>query len=175
MERDQPTSVHQNLSNERFSKRNIPSSNLQPYLESRPVLTKYAILPVVDQRPEIRTPLIQQATYNTTHTFNPGNAGAPWSGFASNVNCESELRGQIYGLQKSNQSIYVPDSSSDLYKVQWNSNQQTSYSQPFPKMFQTEHLGSFNPNPHKDTVGYALFNNSTRQQLKEVSDPVKKI
>ena len=31
-------------------------------------------------------------TYNPKVTFNPGTAVAPWSGFSSNVNKESELR-----------------------------------------------------------------------------------
>lgn len=169
----QPTSVQQKTAYDKFANRNIPSSPLQPYLEPRPVLTKYSILPIVDPRAIINTQLIQQATYNTRQTFNPGNGGAPWSGFASNVNSESELRGQIYALQKCNQSVYVPNSSSDLYNLKWQQNNREV--QPFPDLFQKQQFDAFDPNPNKNQIGYAMFNNSTRQQLKEVSDPVKKL
>mgnify|MGYP000385914684 CR=1 FL=1 len=82
-------SARQDIMNTRTYVRNIPSQPLQPYLEARPVLTKYSIMPIVDPRREIKTPLIQQATYNPSQIFNPG--FGPWSGFASNVNHESDF------------------------------------------------------------------------------------
>ena len=97
-------SARQKIMNSRTYARNIPSQPLQPYLESRSVLTKYSIMPIVDPRKEIKTPLNQQATFNPEHIFNPGNATAPWSGFASNVNKESDLRGQIFAIQECSQA-----------------------------------------------------------------------
>ena len=59
---------------------------LQPYLDVRPVSTKYSILPIVDPRSEIKTKFVQTPTYRIDHVFNPGNAlYAPWSGFSSSV------------------------------------------------------------------------------------------
>ena len=168
----QPTSVQQKIENEKLYMRNVPSQPLQPYLDARPVLTKYAVLPVVDPRAPIDVPLIQQSTFNIHNTFNPGNDTAPWSGYASNVNRESELRGQIYALQRSSQAAYVPNSNSDLYQMKWSPNQ--SYNQPYPNLFKKEKFDTFNPNPDKEKIGFALFNNATRQQLKDISEPVCK-
>jgi hypothetical protein len=167
------SSGRQNIMNERSYSRNIPSQPLQPYLDARPVLTKYSVLPVVDPRREIKTPLIQQATYNPQQIFNPGNVNGsgPWSGFASNVNNESELRGQIFALQECSQATYVPSSKSNLYNVQWKNSQEIS--QPFPDLFKKEIFGPTNKNPESNKIGYSLFNNATRQQLKELTKQTK--
>lgn len=167
------SSGRQNIMNTRTYVRNIPSQPLQPYLDARPVLTKYSILPVVDPRREITVPLIQQATFNPEEIFNPGNvtASAPWSGFASNINRESDLRGQIFALQECSQATYIPSSKSSLYNVQWKNSQQIS--QPFPELFKKETFAPTDTNPHANTIGYALFNNATRQQLKNLTTQTK--
>ena len=41
--------------NKKIYERNIPSNQLQPYLDVRPVMTKYSYLPIVDPRREINT------------------------------------------------------------------------------------------------------------------------
>ena len=166
---DQTSSQKEITMNSRTYTRNIPSSQLQPYLDARAVSTKYALMPIVDLRTPIQTPLTQQATFNTRNTFNPGNDFGPWSGFASNVNKESDLRGQINALQECSQAFYVPGSNSDLYKYGWQQNH--SISQPFPDLFKNEQFNSFNPNPNSDTIGYGLFNNATRQQVKDLTKP----
>jgi len=168
---DQPVSQRQQTTSLRTYIRNVPSQPLQPYLDARPVLTKYSILPIVDQRKQIDTPLIQQATYNPKTVFNPGNDFGPWSGYASNVNHESELRNQIFALQNCSQAVYVPSSNSSLYNVQWKNNVQTQ--QPFPGLFQTQQFPPINPNQHPDKVGYGLFNNATRQQTKDLTKETK--
>jgi len=147
--------------------RNIPSQTLQPYLDARPVQTKYSIMPIVDPRSEISTPLVQQATYTPETVYNPGNDFGPWSGYASNVNHESELRNQIFALQDCSQATYVPSSKSNLYQVKWQNNNKPS--QPFPDLFKNEQFCPSNPNPHPDKVGFALFNNATRQQVKDLT------
>jgi hypothetical protein len=125
-------------------------------------MTKYSIMPIVDPRAPINTPLVQQPTYSTNEVFNPGNTQSPWSGFASNINTESELRNQIYALQACSQAVYVPNSNSDLYKFGFKSS--NTVQQPFPQLFQTEHFNSFNPNP--ENVGQGLFQNCTRQEIR---------
>lgn len=159
--------TRQDKSNKRIFSRNLPSQPLQPYLSSRPVLTKYSIMPIVDPRKEIETPLTQQPIYNIENTFNPGNDVGPWSGFASNINMESELRNQVFALQKCSQATYIPESSSNLYNYKWQNNSRAPV-QPFPNLFKTETFGPDNKNEYSDTVGFALFNNATRQQLKNV-------
>lgn len=154
--------------NTRIYDRNIPSQVLQPYLDVRPVLTKYSYFPIVDPRKTINVPLNQAPTFNVHKVFNPGNTQSPWSGFASNINKESELRNQIYALQKCSQSVYVPNSNSDLYTYQFQPNQQFQ-SNPHQLLFQNENFGSFNPNPSPTTVGAGMFLNSTRTQVKDMT------
>jgi hypothetical protein len=162
------SSQRQKTINNRIYSRNIPSQPLQPYLDTRPVLTKYSVLPIVDSRQQISTQLIQTSTYNPSQVFNPGNDSGPWVGYASNVNTESDLRNQFYALQKCSQSVYIPDSSSSLYDVKWKNESQIS--QPFPTLFRDDKFAPFNPNPEPNKIGYALFNNATRQQVKDLTN-----
>lgn len=155
-----------NIMNIRQYNRNVPSQLLQPYLDARPVSTKYSIMPIVDPRKPINVPLEQMPVYNPEIVFNPGNDTAPWSGYASNVNIESMLHNQIYALQKCSQSVYVPSSKSDLYNVQWRSE---SVIQPFPDLFKNGQFNDFNPNPNPNKIGFGLFNNATRQQIKDLT------
>lgn len=168
---DQPTSQRQQTVYLRSYRRNIPSSKLQPYLDARPVLTKYSILPIIDQRKQIETPLIQQSTFTPETVFNPGNDFGPWSGYASNVNHESELRNQIFAIQDCSQAAYVPSSKSSLYNVKWNNTNNPQ--QPFPNLFKNEQFSPCNPNMYPDKVGFGLFNNATRQQVKDLTKETK--
>ena len=152
--------------NERLYNRNVPSQMLQPYLDVRPVMTKYAYFPIVEPRKQITVPLQQMPTYNVNTVFNPGNATAPWSGFASNVNKESELRNQIYALQKCSQAVYVPSSNSDLYNYGFTPN---TSSQSHPLLFQKENFKLFDPNPNAKIVGSNMFFDSTRSQVKDIT------
>ena len=152
--------------NTRIYDRNIPSQVLQPYLDVRPVLTKYSYFPIVDPRKPVNIPLNQAPTYNVHKVFNPGNTQSPWSGFASNINKESELRNQIYALQKCSQSVYVPNSNSDLYTYQY---QPKPEHNPHDLLFQTEAFTSFNPNPAPEKIGTGMFFNSTRTQVKDMT------
>lgn len=101
---------------ERIYERNIPSSTLQPYFSPRALNSKYTMLPIVEPHKQNYVPVLPQPVYNPVNTFNPGNATAPWSGYASQVNTESDLRGQIYALQRCDQAAYVPSSQSSLYR-----------------------------------------------------------
>lgn len=162
---DNSTLERQMVTNMRTFERIIPSQPLQPYLDARPASTKYSLLPIVDPRKEINVPLIQRSTYNQESVYNPG-TGAPWSGYASNVNNESLLRNQVYALQKCSQSVYIPSSKSDLYiHKTTNSN---PVAQPHPQLFKDSTF-SKTPFPHKNHIGYAMFNNPTRQQLKNLT------
>jgi hypothetical protein len=158
-----------NITNMRIYDRNLPSQMLQPYIDVRPVMTKYSYLPIVDPRKEIHVKMEQMPTFNPHAVFNPGNTQSPWSGFASNINVESELRNQIYALQKCSQSVYVPKSNSDLYKYNFTPNKSVSTTfQPHDLLFNKDNFNSFNPNPDSNIVGTNLFMNSTRSQIKDL-------
>jgi hypothetical protein len=157
----------QNDTNKRIYERNIPSHTIQPYISVRSASTKYSIMPILEPRiNNIDTPVAQYATYSPHKVFNPGNSKSPWSGFASEINTESQLRNQIYALQRNNQSVYVPNSDSDLYNYSFTPIQ--NLNQPFVHLFQEEKFNSFNPNP--ENLGRERFNNSTRVQLKNLSN-----
>ena len=168
---DQSSSLRQQTVNLRSYERNIPSQILQPYLDARPVMTKYSILPIVDARKHVETPLIQRATYNPEKIYNPGNDFGPWSGYSSNINHESELRNQFFAIQRCTQAEYVPSSNSSLFQVNWQN--QNKHQQPFPDLFKDEKFCPTNPNPNPDKIGFALFNNATRQQVKDLTKETK--
>jgi hypothetical protein len=128
-------------------------------------MTKYSLMPIVDPRAPVNVPMEQLPIYNQEQIFNPGTA-APWSGYASNVNVESDLRNQIFALQKCSQAVYVPSSNSDLYEFGFKPTKKEV--QPFPNLFAEEQFSQFNPNP--ENVGHDVFYNSTRQQLKDAGD-----
>jgi hypothetical protein len=153
--------------NKRIYDRNIPSQILQPYLDVRPVLTKYSYFPIVDPRRELSVPMEQLPTYNVHKVFNPGNTVSPWSGFAANINTESDLRNQIYAIQKCSQAVYVPSSKSDLYTYNFHTKTQTD---PHYLLYQNANFDSFNPNPDPAKIGTSLFLNSTRTQVRDMTN-----
>ena len=167
---DQPSSLRQQTINLRSYERNIPSATLQPYLDTRPVMTKYSIMPIVDLRNNVKTPLVQQPTYSQHNIFNPGDRG-PYSGYASSINDESELRNQIYAIQDCAQATYIPSSKSSLYNTKWTNVRQPQ--QPFPKLFEKEQFPLVNPNSNPNKIGFALFNNATRQQTRDLTKVTK--
>ena len=164
---EQLVSTIRNQTNTRIYDRNIPSQMLQPYLDVRPVMTKYSYLPIVDPRKQVNTRFEQMPTFNNTKMFNPGNTKSPWSGFASGINLESELRNQVFALQKCSQATYVPSSNSDLYQNNINTKPQEAHS----LLFEKDNFNSFNPNPDSKIVGSGIFHNSTRVQIKELGSP----
>lgn len=155
---DTCASQRANTMNARAYSRLIPSQPLQPYLSVAPVQTKYTVLPIVNHRTPAKEQVTQQPVYNINTTFNPG-TGAPWSGFASEINTESILRNQVYAIQKCSQAVYVPKSSSDLYNVQFGVNARSN--QPFPGLF-AEYVTPTETNVKTLTRDTSLFNNSTR-------------
>lgn len=159
--------IHQET-NERIYERNIPSQLLQPYIDFRPANTKYTYFPIVEPVPPSHVPLQQMPTYNTSKVFNPGNTQSPWSGFSANINTESELFGQIYALQKCSQSVYVPNSKSDLYEVPYINENVSSNTHSL--LFESQNFCPFDPNPDKNEVGANLFLNPTRVQLRNMGD-----
>jgi hypothetical protein len=146
--------------------RNIPTQIIQPYISVRPVMTKYSILPIVDPRKPNNVMLNQLPTYNLEKVFNPGNKMSPWSGYSSNINVESELKGQIFALQSCDQSVYVPKSNSDLYNYAFKPSNVSLKGQSHSLLFKEEKYDRFNPIP--DNMHLSLFNNSTRNQIQDL-------
>lgn len=156
---EQSHSQKQQTMNWRAYSRNMPSKPLQPYLDVRPTSTKFTCMLVSESKSNANDMVHQYATFSPSHTFNPGDS-APWSGFASNVNVETELR---RATTNNPEQTYIPSSNSSLYHVKWNNTSKPQ--QPFPDLFQSWTFKSFNPNPNSDKIGFSAFNNATRQQL----------
>ena len=153
--------------NYRIYDRNRQSRPLQPYLSVRPVMTKYSILPIVDPRARINVPMQQQPVFSPEKVFSPASTEGPWSGYASAINTESELRNQIYALQSCPQAIYVPSSKSDLYE--YNLHNGNVNMGELQGLFKEEKFDKFNPNT--ENIANELFNNCTRQDIRNLKIP----
>ena len=149
----------------RIYARNVPSAPLQPSFSIRPVSTKYDLLPVFDRRAPANLAIEKFPVYNVSTTFNPGTAQAPWSGFATNIDAESELRNQFFALQNCEQAKYIPSSTSDMYQVSVAGSSNTMPN-PHVHLQREDTFEPFNPNPCN--LGRGIFQNHTRQQLKDL-------
>jgi hypothetical protein len=151
--------------NQRISHRNIPSETLTPNYDPRPISTKYSKMAILDHNKRIKTKLQDTNTpYSTTNTFNPGDRRAHWSGFASNVHLESELRNQHRILGCSEKNIYIPSEGSDLFNVRVEQNKTEPKSHRL--LFQKPIFALTDPNVCD--IGDGLFHNHTRQQRMDV-------
>ena len=116
-------------------------------------------------------PLKVMPTFNPFTGFNPGNDEGPYSGYATNINIESELKNQIYALQNCDQAVYVPNSKSDLYNYGFTPG--TNMTQPFPDLFNKPQFDQCNPLPPQ--IQQVVFYNPTRTQTIDASDsPIPK-
>jgi hypothetical protein len=98
--------------NKRLETRFTPSAQLQPLFDVRSTATRYTHFKTFDEPKFVDTSTY--TNYSQENVFNPGDR-APVDYFFKSVDIESTLRSQFMALQKSNQAVYVPDTSSDLY------------------------------------------------------------
>lgn len=150
--------------NNRVYKRNIPSHQMGMAYFSRPVDTYATVMPVLDCHKKSKVAKAEFPVYSQRQIFNPG-SGAPYNGFAKNVDIETILHGTTKPLQKCSQREYIPSSTSDLYRpghIINNNPQKMTHN----GLFKKEHFNSFNPN--KCNLGHKLFNNHMRLQMKGV-------
>ncbi len=146
--------------------RNIPSSDIQPNFNPRPVSTKYSTLPLIDHRKEANIPIINQGCYNSEEVFYPGTTKPHYCGFATNVDKESTLRNQFFALQAADQAKYIPPSTSDLYMNPINF-QTVPVNLEETMLFRQPEFADFNPDPSV-IIGNRIFDNATRVQLKNL-------
>ena len=171
--------------NTKIFNRNIPSHNLQMQFDPRPVNTKFVLYPTSDIRQQTKdkiTPIKIQPAFNIHNTFTPGTDTGPYSGYATNVDSETSLMDIMMSNQKwCAQTRYVPSSHSDLYnndiddshnetnikeikRIHSNGNDRV---QNHSLLFQDNKMTPFNPN--SCDMGYNVFNNHTRQQVKDLA------
>jgi hypothetical protein len=151
--------------NERIFARNIPSDPLKSEISFRPEQTKFTILGKEEgYRKTCCEPREKYANYEPAKIFNPGNGGAPWYGFAANINNESTLRNQGVALQKACQAEWIPSTESELYNVNVASK---PVENPHPHLTKMEDFDPFQPNTC--SIAKLLFHNHTHQQIKDLS------
>lgn len=149
--------------NSRIFRRNIPSSNnLKQYpitaLSFRATPTKYQTLET-SMAQNSKNSIIDSSLLATkpVQTFD--------------VNDESYLRNQFFALQSCPQAYCIPDSTSELYNYNVENNiKPDNVLAQYPYLFREESFGYFNPNPHSSTVGFSVFNNHTRNQMKNIQE-----
>jgi hypothetical protein len=121
----------------------------------------------VNRRKTFSEPVVPYLDYNQKINFNPGSQRAPPSGFFNNVDTETILRNQTFALQRgAEQSVYVPSSNSDLYKV--NVPQGSIRDpQPPPELFYRPQFDqTLHQNVQGANIGRDRFFNHTRTQLR---------
>lgn len=151
--------------NSRLFDRNHPDQSLKPNFDFRPVSTKYSHFPIIDRRAPNSVPYNNYHEYSTGKFFVPPvGANGPVAGFTNNVNTESILRNQFFTIQRgADQGIYVPNSNSDLYRVNVDSKPGPN---PHPTLFDRPTFSQdVNPNIVPG-IGKDIFMNNTRTQLR---------
>lgn len=132
--------------NERVYSRNRASEIPAIYFSPRPVSTKYATMPILDQFKKSNVPIPYKQPHDVQSTFLPGTS-APWSGFVDQIDVESSFR-----------TNYIPSSTSDLYV---HSVPPKKVEQPHPHLF-THVVSSYKTPEFKETK---VFNNSTSTKI----------
>jgi len=141
---------YENELNKRLETRYFPSTQLQPLFDVRSVATRYTHFKTHET--PVKPDLHNYTDYSQDKVFNPGNR-APVDYFFKSVDVESTLRSQFMALQKSNQAVYVPDTTSDLYNYNCYDNKET---------FLEVNLPSRKTLPENN-----LFNNMTRLDIRK--------
>lgn len=140
--------------NNRLERRWLPSTSLKPLYESRPTPTKYTWFQSVSETKKETVPLMKYPEYSSS-VFNPGNR-APVEYYMKSVDVESNLRSQFMALQKSDQAVYIPEVSSELYTAK-GGDKEKEY---------TEVSGMTSRNPPTRLEPFA-FGNMTRLYIKK--------
>jgi hypothetical protein len=158
----------QNELNSRIQSRQFPDHALEPQFSLRPVSTKYSFMGIVAKNSTLEPtcPIVPTKEYNGETDFTPSRG--PWRSYVKNIDTEIMLRNQTFALQNASQSVYIPSSNSDLYKVQVPKGSQTE-STPYENLFAQPSFDSAANNRWKSgtKIGIDRFNNSTRTQLRQ--------
>lgn len=149
----------------RILSRFVPEGGpLPPNFGPRPAMTKYALFPMLDNRMPTTIPI--QPNYGQENTSFSPNENGPVAGFHRNVDIETELRNQVYALQKNeDQTAYVPSSTSDLYQVKPVPGIGTGENPRHPLLFQ-QFAFECSQSLVDPKIGSELLHNSTRAQLR---------
>lgn len=152
--------------NSRLNNRKQSDVMLEPVFDPRPTGTRGGMMPIISTKKESNESFYGYTNYNPSNNFAPATRTAPFRGFVENINEESELRNQIFALQRSEKGLYVPQSFGDLYLVNVPEKGLTQQEQHHfhPGLFKEEQFTRVDPGSKYDTK--KMFNNDTSQALK---------
>ena len=155
--------------NHRLTNRNLPSDMLEPVFDPRPANTKGGLMPVLTPHKEPTESFYSYKTYHPETTFAPATRSPPFKGFCERVNDESELRGQVFALQRSEKPVFVPSSQSDMFVVDvpFKPIMNEDIKHMYKELFKEENFNTFNPDPTPQS-GKQFFNNDTKQNVKNI-------
>jgi hypothetical protein len=140
--------------NLRILERNNLSNNQNILFTPRSISTKYTL-------PE---------SINNINKFNNNLKIGNYNDYSDKINHESELRNQLYPLENNSENQYIPDKNSDLYNYEIN-NTTNTIPQLFTNLFENNTFSNsstdINNLQNRGTLYNNLFNNDTRQQLKD--------
>lgn len=100
--------------NSHILKRNESNIQHNVILSDIPQETRYRVFQLTENKSGIPS-LAQQPQFDLSDTFIPSTTKPPFVGFAKNIDIETNLRGQVYALQRGNQAVDIPGSKSDMY------------------------------------------------------------
>jgi hypothetical protein len=129
---------------QRISSRFVPDEPLPPNFGARPVMTKYAVFPMVDNRMPTTEPI--QPNYAVSGGV---------ANFQRNIDSETELR--CYSAD-----VYIPSSQSDLYRTTCGGGQGTGENTVHNLLFRQFVFDGID-----DDVDKASFHINTRARLRE--------
>ena len=166
--------------NERILARTMATGNIEVLISPRPQNTLYTmplenVMPPAPCRPRVLKYISDPDNY-----FLPCTSKGAWSKYTGNINTESILRNQVYALQSAPQAQYVPDSTSDLYNStiqKINTSTAQGLYPNLPISNDEYNIWGLQPTLNREAgyqflpppvnLGNKLFNNDTRQQLKD--------
>lgn len=156
--------------NKRIYNRNIPDNALAANFDPRPVSTKYDHFSIIDRRKPSTVEIEKTVAHNVQSHFNPGTHRAPPLSILRDVNIETVLRNQTTALQHgSEQSVFVPSSSSDLYKVNVASSSTGDGTYTHPHLFHSNNFMNKRAQQISNSaIGKDPFLNNTRVQLRNM-------
>ena len=151
--------------NNRLYQRNVTSASVEKHESFRSVPTRQVHFPILDcEKPNKVARLNNKFNINTM--FTPA-SNVPTQSYRDNIDIETKLRGSFTPLQNCDKAVYIPSSNSDLYSYTHLVDHTTNnFKNPHERLFDKNTFDNFNPNTCN--LGFKLFNNHTRVQLRDL-------
>lgn len=149
--------INQDNINNKIYNRNIPSNNIEPVFDPRPLSMKYNLK---EREPKVSEK--QYSDFDTNTIFYPGTKKPTFSQFSNKIDLETEL------LHYNNK--FNVNNKSDLYNN--NSNNRDIINNDYSEitsdyLLEKQESNYINEN-NLLTLGNDIFNNNTRIQLKNI-------